>query len=70
MVINKEITRDNASKILVKYLVETGASQVEVAKKTGLNENTISSTVNGGKPQTITVEKLKKYFKSIGIYNG
>jgi plasmid maintenance system antidote protein VapI len=66
MTITKEMTRENASEVLVEYLVETGTSQAEVARKSGLNEMTISLLVNGGKPQAITVEKLKKYFKSIG----
>ncbi len=67
MSIFEEITRDNASEKLIDFILEKKVSQAEIAKKTELTENTISLIVNGSKPQAVTVQRLKKYFKSIGI---
>lgn len=68
MAITGKFDRDNAGEILIEFIIQKGVMQSTVAKKTGLTENTISSLINGGKPQGITVQKLKKYLKSIGYY--
>jgi plasmid maintenance system antidote protein VapI len=62
----KDITRENVSEVLVEYIAEKKILQSEIARKSGLTENTISLLVNGARPQATTVYKLKKYFKSIG----
>jgi transcriptional regulator with XRE-family HTH domain len=66
--ITKEITRDNLSKILICFISDKKITQAEIAKKSGVDKNTISSLVNGSKPQAITAHKLKEYFMSIGYY--
>jgi plasmid maintenance system antidote protein VapI len=66
MSIAQELTRENASELLVNFIADKNVKQAEIAKKSGLTENTISLIVNGSKPQIVTVIKLKKYFASIG----
>ena len=66
MTISEEITRENASDKLVDFILDKSITQAEIAKMSGLTVNTISLTVNGSKPQAVTVKKLKKYFEKIG----
>lgn len=62
------ITRDNAGEKLLAHRDDKNLTQVEVSKKSGVSVQTLC-LIEGGevKPQTMTVFKLNKYFKSLGL---
>ncbi len=62
------ITKKNAGDTLLNYRNDNNITQLEIAKKAKISLPTISGIESGRlTPQTMTVHKLKAYFKSVGI---
>ncbi len=59
-----QITRENASTELIKFISLSGKNQIEIAKGAGVSKNAVSGIVaRGTKPDSLTVYNLNRYME-------
>ena len=57
----KDIKRETASEDLLGVIIDRGLTQKQIAKGSGLTEQTISKIVSGKKPNILTTTKINRY---------
>ncbi len=60
-----ELTRENASSLLLEFMFSNKITQEKMQEKTGVSRPTLTGIANGTlKPQAMTLFKLNKYIST------
>lgn len=61
-----EFTKETSGKLILEYRAESGISQIEFSKKSGLSKLTIHNLESGKfKPNNMSLYKIKKFFDGL-----